>query len=211
MIFMSSSEHIVKLRQTYNIIADDFSCTRKDCWKECIDFIEDIGKKQSVLDLGCGNGRNLITAMKKSEFCVGLDFSLGFLKIIRGKKGDVPLVAGEFLHLPFSEGSFDVVLFMAALHHLPEESQRLIAIEEMARVMRSGAVALVSVWAHEQEKYEDGAQDVDVMWRKKFPRFYHLFKKGELENLVSSVDSLKIVDSFRSGNNYFVKICKRKV
>ena len=195
-----------KLRATYNFIASDFDATRGGHWKPCVDFVSCVGVGKRVLDLGCGNGRNLLLAEKKSSFCVGADFSLAFLKLVRMKNKDVPLALCEFQNIPFVDSYFDVVLFIASIHHLPDKSMRVSALEEMARVMVPGGSALVSVWAHEQDKFRDGAQDVDVMWRKKHFRFYHLFKKGELEKLVSLVPSLKVARSFRSGDNYYAEV-----
>ena len=205
---MSSKDIIWDLRNTYNLIADDFDSTRGYNWRECLDFVSNIKRGDVVIDLGCGNGRNLVLAKDKTDFCIGADFSSGFMKVVRKKDESIPLVLCEFQNIPFSDNSFDHVMFIASIHHLPGKSMRLKALAEMARIMKVKGDALVSVWAHEQEKFKDFPQDIDVRWNKKHPRIYHLFKKGELDNLISSVDSLEIVDSFGSENNYYVKVKK---
>ncbi len=104
----------------------------------------------------------------------------------------------------------DVIICIASLHHLATIERRLEALQEMARVLRPGGKMLVYVWALEQPsdtplyrnanlKYlsTDCRQDVLVPWSSAdgttHQRYYHLFRKGELEELLDSVDGLEFV------------------
>ena len=92
---MDKSGIVKDLRKTYNSIACDFDSTRDGCWEDCRNFVSGLDKNCRVLDLGCGNGRNLFLLEKR--FSVGADFSVGFMKVIRGKDASVPLVLCDFL------------------------------------------------------------------------------------------------------------------
>ena len=49
-------------------------------------------------------------------------------------------------------GALDSVLCIAVLHHISTVERRLAMLAELARVMRCGGRAIVTVWASEQEQ-----------------------------------------------------------
>ena len=49
-------------------------------------------------------------------------------------------------------GALDGVLCIAVLHHISTLERRLAMLGELARVLRCGGRALVTVWASEQEQ-----------------------------------------------------------
>ncbi len=81
---------------------------------------------------------------------------------------------GTVLKDPFRSEVFDFALSIAVIHHLRTPSRRLQAIKEMLRVMRSGALGLIFVWAFEENKsvrrhkglkiIDGNEQDVLVPW-----------------------------------------------
>ena len=93
----------------------------------------------------------------------------------------------------------------------------------MLRVLRPDASALVFVWAFEENAsvrrhqltiLDGNEQDVLVPWNLQskdpnstesgsFNRYYHLFKKGELEGLVEAAGG-RIVKSGYDRDNWFV-------
>lgn len=83
-----------------------------------------------TLDIGCGSGghRRLLPAR---QFYVGLEYKFNLL----------PNVVGDALSLPFMEGSFNNLLCMEVLEHLPEPE---LALHEMARVCQSGGKLILS-------------------------------------------------------------------
>ena len=54
------------------------------------------------------------------------------------------------LNLPYRSQSFDHVLSVAVLHHFASEKRRVIALEEMFRLLSIGGTAYICVWAREQ-------------------------------------------------------------
>ena len=101
---------------------------------------------------------------------------------------------------------------MAALHHLPSEGERRQSAAEVARVLRPGGLALFSVWAHEQDRFASGPADVDVPWRRSdgrvVPRFYHLFREGELAAMVRDA-GLVVEAAWSERDNHVVLGAKR--
>jgi SAM-dependent methyltransferase len=106
-----------------------------------IDLAELTGD-ESVLDIGCGNGRYLAELRTRGHRGVvcGADMSEGILRTAHSAVDGVPLMVSDAQALPFAADSFDVVLSMHMLYHVPDKAR---ALAEMRRVLRPGGVALV--------------------------------------------------------------------
>ena len=195
----------------FDAIADEFDASRTRPWRETLQFETALPRTARVLDLGCGNGRNLVVFAERGHAIVGLDASAGLLARA-ASHGRGALVRGDVIALPFSDASFDAVHTVAALHHLPSEGERRQSAVEVARVLRPGGLALFSVWAHEQDRFASGPADVDVPWRRSdgrvVPRFYHLFRGGELEGLVRDA-RLVVEATWPEQDNHVVLAAKR--
>jgi ubiquinone/menaquinone biosynthesis C-methylase UbiE len=93
---------------------------------------------QSVLDIGCGTGRGLLTLQKaKPEItAVGVEPSAELRKIgYANGLSETQLVDGDAMSLAFADGAFDLVCEFGALHHIPKPAK---AVSEMLRVARKG-------------------------------------------------------------------------
>ena len=203
-----SKQHI---RDTYDTIASHFDATRGYMWKECAGFIDTLHSGKLV-DIGCGNGRNSIYAAKRGLFVVGVDISSSLLRIVKEKaakeKAAVHLVKCDASMLPFKASVFDSCIFIAAVHHIASEGGRVGSFSEIRRILLDGGHGLASAWAYEQERFKDErSQDVTVLWDRKYERFYHLFRSGELDDLILE-SGLRVEVSERSHDNYFCRFLK---
>jgi ubiquinone/menaquinone biosynthesis C-methylase UbiE len=99
---------------------------------------------ERVLDVGCGTGvltRLTAEAVGPSGRVVGIDPSPGMLGVARrnavqtNSRAEFKFAAIE--HLPFEDGSFDVVLSSCMLHHLPAETKHE-GLREVWRALRPG-------------------------------------------------------------------------
>jgi len=104
---------------------------------------EEIGKKfqnpVSVLDIGCGAGFLTNELAKQNHQVTGIDLSKTSLETAR--KYDVTksvnYLEASAYHLPFLNGSFDVVCAMDILEHVENPSQ---LISEASRVLKPGGL-----------------------------------------------------------------------
>jgi len=103
-------------------------------------------KGELILDVGCGNGRDIIIFANNSAFCVGIDFSSGMIK--EGKKAidtmgfrNVHLISGGATNLPFSDGTFDKISCSEVIEHIPDWEK---AIAEMNRVLKIGGKLVIT-------------------------------------------------------------------
>jgi alkylated DNA repair protein alkB family protein 8 len=219
--------------QTWDTIAESFDTTRRKPWQQCIDFINELPKSAVVADLGCGNGRHLIPCAERCKKVIGLDISRNLLKITLdeiGKKelGNVNLIHGNLVDLPFKNNSLDAILYIASLHNIKGRENRICSLKEVKRVLKEDGRALISVWSRWQDKFriyflkqlfnhKGEFGDIEIYWKQhklNVPRFYHLYSKSEfvddIEHTglnIKNIFSVKLY-SKQSSDNYFTIVTK---
>lgn len=104
----------------------------------------DIVAGERVLDVGCGSGvvtREIARRVGSHGLAVGLDPSPALLAVARelaqgtGLGDHVEFREGDALRLPFPDSSFDAVVCVTVLSHVPRGEA---AIPELVRVLRPG-------------------------------------------------------------------------
>jgi demethylmenaquinone methyltransferase/2-methoxy-6-polyprenyl-1,4-benzoquinol methylase len=95
---------------------------------------------ERVLDVGAGTGVSTEELRRSGAFAVGADLSVGMLRAGRRTRSTVPLVAGDALHLPFPDASFDAVTISFALRNVVDTEA---ALRELGRVTRTGGRLVV--------------------------------------------------------------------
>jgi SAM-dependent methyltransferase len=107
-----------------------------------------------VLDLGCGAGRHAFEAARRGARVVALDADRKELDQVSAvaaamdEAGEIPAgasiraAAGDATAMPFPDGSFDIVIASEVMEHIPADR---VAIREVARVLRPGGTAAVTV------------------------------------------------------------------
>ena len=219
----------IHVYDVYNKIAPHFSHTRYKPWPKVKEYVESLPAHSLCADVGCGNGKYM-WLREKDCFVVGTDRSENLLKIVRDKIAESQVFAADSLALPFRTNRLDSVISIAVIHHFSNIELRLKALREINRVLRVGGTALVYVWAKEQEGRNFANQDNYVEWnlnnkyeddkvldtlgpenRKEdfkqatvYHRYYHVFIKGELEELVLQAGGFEIIDSYYHKDNWAV-------
>jgi len=95
---------------------------------------------ERVLDVPSGNGRFTERLLAAKKRVVDADLSLPMLRAARERApGRTALVACDAFHLPFATGSFDLVLSIRFLFHVPR-ARRAAVLKELARVSRAWVV-----------------------------------------------------------------------
>ena len=107
-----------------------------------------------MLDVGTGTGRMAELFEPAADAVVALDNSPEMLRLARARlqhlaPGRIELVQGDFAALPFSDATFDTVLFHQVLHYAQSPEA---VLGEAARVTRPGGrVAIVDFASHDRE------------------------------------------------------------
>ena len=98
------------------------------------------------LDVGCGTGVLAQRLVAERFRMTGVDPSQGMLDVMAERAPDVEGIRASGTELPFEDAGFDLVLTVAALHHIAEPAAVRETLVEMARVLRPGG--RIVVWDH---------------------------------------------------------------
>ena len=126
----------------YDAIADRFEWRyRVEPYVELEAFLVDFAGQARVLEVGCGTGRWLTALAAHGCDVAGIDPSQKMLDVASAQLPEAELVRGRGEALPWSDGSFDRVVCINALHHHDDPAASL---AEARRVLVDGGALLVA-------------------------------------------------------------------
>ncbi|UGT42904.1 class I SAM-dependent methyltransferase [Nocardia yamanashiensis] len=126
-------------------------------WAELLDELRLRGDERAV-DLGCGRGAVLIAAARRLprgrvdgvDLWRSIDQSGNDITattrnaVAEGVSDRIQLHTADITRLPFSDGTFDLVLSSLAIHNIPTPDGRAAAVREAIRVLRPGGRLVVA-------------------------------------------------------------------
>jgi SAM-dependent methyltransferase len=134
--------------------------TRRGKFQVWADILLRLGLRgdEHILDLGCGRGAVLLMAasLLPRGKATGIDVwkvneqSGNALAVTQqnaereGVAGRVELQTADMRHLPFSDGSFDLVVSSLAIHNIRDSEGRKQAINEAVRVLKRGGRLVIA-------------------------------------------------------------------
>ena len=99
-----------------------------------------LSKKNTLLDVGCGNGFATSIYAKISSKTIGMDYSKNMInsakKAYRNRKLDFEV--GDVMSLNYKRGEFDTILSTRCLINLTDWNKQRLAIENIHRILNKG-------------------------------------------------------------------------
>ena len=176
-----------------------------NCVKEFVkDYLDnnENGKLCSVIDVGCGNGKNMKYLQDNNfRFVQGCDIDDNFL-LNCARKG-LNVTKANILNLPYKDSEFDFVFCNGVIHHLKLEQERKKAIEELLRISKPKAKIYISLNSYESNHYRNMSEkslshilspgselthslrDIVVKFKNKTV-YYYLYKEEQMTDLFLS-------------------------
>lgn len=189
-------DNTVKLKETYNRIAEDWHQDHQsdNWWVESTDkFVCLLKPGGLVLDVGCGAGTKSKYLISKGLKVIGIDIADKMIDIARK---EVP--SGKFLVMDLAdagglEHKFDGVFIQAVLLHVPKKEvvQKLAPIVKMIKPKGYLYVAV-------KEKKENAVDEeikVEEDYGYKYERFFSYFTAGEIKTILEELGLTVIHES----------------
>jgi len=116
---------------------------------------------ESVLDLGCGNGRHAVYFAREGMKAAGIDVSPSAISWARDwaqrENLDVDFRLGKIEELPFADNAFDAAVSHGVLDHVRMETARR-AAEEVHRVLKPGGLFYCDLRSSDDFEYGQGEE-----------------------------------------------------
>jgi SAM-dependent methyltransferase len=139
-------------RNSYTAIAEGYTSWRNKPWPITL-----ISRPGTILDLGSGACVNGVEAAKRTNsYVVCLDYSPSMTRLAKkiAERKNVPAdqIVADMSLLPFRENSFNTVLAIASIHHVPP-----IYIDSLARQLRAllkpHGFLVATIWSWRQPRF----------------------------------------------------------
>jgi len=126
-----------------------------------------VGAGETVLDIGCGAGMDLLVAARRvgpTGKAIGVDMTEAMIERARASAAalgleHVEIRKGDATSLPVEDSRIDVVISNGVLNLVPEKEA---AFAEIARVLRPGGRLQLADIAIDEELGEDARRNIDL-------------------------------------------------
>lgn len=143
-----------------------------------------LNKEQPVvLEIGCGNGRDAMEILKRTNQYLGIDISDELIKLAKEKNPNGTFVVADIEHYQLPE-NLDAIFAFASLIHVPKESLKKILADGL-KALNAGGVFRISM-KRANEYAETTMEDEFGI------RTYYLYSEKDIEECAQGYDILNI-------------------
>jgi 2-polyprenyl-3-methyl-5-hydroxy-6-metoxy-1,4-benzoquinol methylase len=133
----------------YDRIAEIYNKKRRHSWsnrKELEDFARRLPKGGKVLDAGCGAGYAARSLSMRGFAVTGIDVSTKMLELAEQKAPKATLLKMDMRKMKFPPKSFDGVVSLYAIIHVPRRSHRRVLTEFREFLKPNGLLLICTGW-----------------------------------------------------------------
>lgn len=190
------SDIIKSVQQMYDEIGTHFSRTRQKTygnggssnWLVTDKYLSKLKSGQSVLDVGCGNGK-LVSGLPEGVEYIGTDFSKTLLDEAKKLYPKHNFVYGDVVDPRhwIDVGKYDAIFCVAVLHHIPERKQQVYILNECRNHLKKDGFLYLTVWNLWQEKFLQYQLDdhFEVPYNTKWKRYCVAYDVQTLTDLMT--------------------------
>jgi len=158
-----------------------------------------LGPGSTILDVGCGSGRDMKWLKDRGFRPMGFERSKGLAELARVHSG-CPVVEGDFQVYDFSDMAVDAVILVGALVHVPHENFQAVFSRILTALKREGHVLLT---------VKEGIQDAEISKDRIFYRWLDEYLRKIFRRLnLKGVDFSRQVSKIRKADVWLGYVLK---
>ncbi len=167
------------------------------CAKRAYELIKTRGLK-TLLDLGCGDGRDAIYFSKKGLKVTAVDFSEGAINKLKSQTDQINCVLEDIRNIQFKDNVFDVIYARLSLHYFDDQTTKNI-FDNLSRILKKGGLIFVKCKSTDDPLFGQGEKVGENMYKKEHLR--HFFTREYMaENLKRfRIIKMRRTSSYASG------------
>ena len=154
------------------------------------------GAKLNIIDIGAGTGRYSAYLADLGHNLTAVEPVRKNLSQIQSKNPNIQIKQGNALKLKFKDESFDIALLFGPTYHLFSHEDKLKAINEAKRVLKSGGILLIMYLTNEYamitHAFKDGHLQESLKQGKIDSSFHIVTKEEDLYSYVRIEDINKL-------------------
>ncbi|MCE5197371.1 MAG: methyltransferase domain-containing protein [Armatimonadota bacterium] len=154
---MTETDVISQTRQVYETTASDYAAKWFDCsvMEPLLSiFVDTLGEPKTVLDAGCGPGRDVQAMAKQNIDVAGIDCCKAMIREARARVPNCCFMQMDMRRLNYPPEIFSGVWSCASIHHIPYE-EIFGVLSEFVRILRTGGILALSVELGEGDYIDD--------------------------------------------------------
>lgn len=146
-------------------------------------------KLKSLLDLGCGDGRDSIYFSNKGLLVTSVDFSESGIAKLKTQSQKIKCIAEDIRDIDFPDNSFDVIYAHLSLHYFDDESTSKI-FDNLFRILKKGGFIFIKCKSVDDALFGKGEKVGENMYKKGHIR--HSFTKDYMTKKLKSFKIIRV-------------------
>lgn len=151
---------------------------------------------QTLLDVGCGSGRDALYFHRKGLQVTALDFSRSGIEQLKARNPEIECRQQDIQHAQFKPNSFNVIYAHLSLHYFDDQTTTKI-FNKLHRWLKKGGYIFIKCKSTDDSLYGKGKKvGPDMYWKnhdaKQEDHVRHFFSKKYMQKKLRQFKIIKI-------------------
>ena len=153
-------------------------------------------KLKTLLDLGCGDGRDSVYFFDKGLKVTAVDFSVSGIKKLKEKNSNINCVLGDIRKIKLKENSFDIIYAHLSLHYFDDKTTNNV-FAKLHNALKKKGLIFIKCKSVDDDLFGQGQKVAENMYKKGHIR--HFFSK---EYMMEKLKNFKIIKISKTSSVY---------